>query len=152
VVVGDPAGLAVAHGELRGVRFTGWVPDVTPFYRTAGVAVTPLHSGGGTRLKVVEALARRVPLVSTSFGCEGLGLRAGEELLVADEPDEFAAACASVLEDPQLRQRLVSAGWNKYVQSFTSDECSRTVTELALSMIGRSPREHERSPDGDLLP
>ena len=110
LVVGDPAGLAVAHGEMRGVRFTGWVPDVTPFYRTAGVAVTPLHSGGGTRLKVVEALARRVPLVSTSFGCEGLGLLAGEEMLVADEPDEFAAACASILEDPQLRQSLVSAG------------------------------------------
>ena len=152
VIVGDPAGLAVARGEMRGVRFTGWVPDVTPFYRTAGVAVTPLHSGGGTRLKVVEALARRVPLVSTSFGCEGLGLLAGEELLVADEPDEFAAACASILKDPPLRQRLVSAGWNRYLQSFTSDECSRTVTELALSTIGRSAPEHERSPDGDLLP
>ncbi len=152
LVVGDPAGLAVAHGEMRGVRFTGWVPDVTPFYRTAGVAVTPLHSGGGTRLKVVEALARRVPLVSTSFGCEGLGLLAGKEMLVADEPDEFAAACASILRDPQLRQSLVSAGWNRYLQSFTSDECSRTVAEVALSTIGQSPPEHDRSPDGDLLP
>jgi glycosyltransferase involved in cell wall biosynthesis len=152
VIVGDPAGLAVAHSERGDVRFTGWVPDVTPFYRTADVAVTPLHSGGGTRLKVIEALARRVPLVSTSFGCEGLGLRAGEELLVADDPDEFAAACASILEHRQLRQRLIAAGWNRYKRSFTSTACSRAVTELALSTMARSPRSHDHSPESDLLP
>jgi glycosyltransferase involved in cell wall biosynthesis len=66
--------------------------------------------GGGTRLKVVEGLAMAKPMVSTTIGCEGIDVRPGEHLLVADAPDEFADAVVRVLRDPALGRRLGVAG------------------------------------------
>ena len=63
---------------------TGWVTDVRPYLRRASVVVAPLRIGAGTRLKVVEGLAMAKPMVSTTVGCEGIDVRSGEHLLVAD--------------------------------------------------------------------
>jgi glycosyltransferase involved in cell wall biosynthesis len=79
---------------------TGWVPDVRPYIEAAAVYVVPLRMGGGTRFKVLEAMALGVPIVSTRVGCEGIDLVPGEEALLADEPAAFAAAVVSLLRDP----------------------------------------------------
>jgi glycosyltransferase involved in cell wall biosynthesis len=83
-----------------GVTVTGRVPDVRPYLERAGVVVVPLRIGGGTRLKIVEALALRAPLVSTATGAEGLGLVDGEHLLLADAPELFAQRVLELLSDP----------------------------------------------------
>jgi glycosyltransferase involved in cell wall biosynthesis len=102
-----------APAELRrfeGVITTDWVEDVAPYLASAPVAIAPLRSGGGTNLKVIEALAAGRGLVATSFGAKGLDVVAGEHLLVADRPQQFAEAVIALLGDRALCSRLGTAG------------------------------------------
>jgi sugar transferase (PEP-CTERM/EpsH1 system associated) len=92
------------------VTVTGTVPDVRPWMRQAAVFVVPLRSGGGTRLKILEALASGCAVVSSSIGCEGLEVTHGRDILVADRPAEFAEAVVRCLRDPELRGRLGARG------------------------------------------
>jgi glycosyltransferase involved in cell wall biosynthesis len=100
------------------IRVEADVPSVADYYRKATVAIVPLRFGGGTRLKIPEAWSLGVPVVSTAFGCEGLGAVDGEHLLIADRPREFARACVALLRTPALRQRLAARGrelaWREY--------------------------------------
>jgi glycosyltransferase involved in cell wall biosynthesis len=112
VVVGrDPPRRLVAAAERRGLawRFTGLVDDVRPFIHAADVCVIPIRSGGGTRLKIYEAMALGCPVVSTGIGAEGLPIVDGEHYRCADSPADFAAAVLHLLRDAPLRQRLARA-------------------------------------------
>lgn len=133
-VVGDHEGISLTHARTRGVTFTGVVSDVTDYYSSATIAVAPLHSGGGTRLKVLEALARSVSLVATPFACQGHGLTAGKELMVADDAAEFARACCDLLSDGALRTRLEAAGRQRFTSGLTSSLTSSTVCQLAVQV------------------
>jgi glycosyltransferase involved in cell wall biosynthesis len=86
------------------------VLDTTPYWERARALVVPLRVGGGTRLKILEALARGVPVVTTSLGCEGLGLRSGQDVLVADDAETFAACVDRLLGDDELCRALASQG------------------------------------------
>lgn len=99
------ARLAAAAGRPD-VVLTGKVDDVRPYIGTAGVYVVPLRIGGGTRLKVLEAMAMGKAIVSTRLGCEGFDLIPGQDLVVADAPEEFARAVLGLLGDPDRRERL----------------------------------------------
>lgn len=88
------------------IRVTGRVDDVRPFMERAAAYVVPIRVGGGTRLKIYEAMSMGMPVVSTTVGAEGLPVRDGEELLIADSPDDFAAATVRVLEDAELAGAL----------------------------------------------
>jgi sugar transferase (PEP-CTERM/EpsH1 system associated) len=96
------------------IEITGAVPDTRPYIHRAGVYVIPMRVGGGTRFKALEALACAAPVVSTTLGVEGVDVRDGEELLIADEPEAFAEAVLRLLEDAQqggmLRRRLGAQG------------------------------------------
>jgi sugar transferase (PEP-CTERM/EpsH1 system associated) len=96
---------AIAAADPR-VVVTGYVPDIRPFVRKAAVYVVPLRVGGGTRLKVLDAMALGKAMVSTSIGCEGIEVRAGEHLVIADTADAFADATVALLEDNERRRRL----------------------------------------------
>jgi sugar transferase (PEP-CTERM/EpsH1 system associated) len=107
LIVGrDPAPDIVSLSEIEGVTVTGRVEDVRPFHQHAAVFVVPLRFGGGTRLKILEAMAMGKAIVTTSIGCEGLELDPGSELLVADAPADFAEAVLRLLDDKCLRQDL----------------------------------------------
>jgi glycosyltransferase involved in cell wall biosynthesis len=93
-----------------GVVITGEVPDVRPHLAGAAATAVPVRIGGGTRLKVVEGLAMAKPMVTTSLGCEGIAVRAGEHLLIAEDPSAFAAAILRLFADPALGARLGEAG------------------------------------------
>lgn len=93
-----------------GVVLTGYLPDVRPRVARSAVCVAPLTLGGGTRIKILEAMALGTPVVATSKGAEGLEVTPGRDLLVADDPEAFAAAVVRVLEDAGLRQSLSAAG------------------------------------------
>jgi len=90
-----------------GVHVTGRVEDVVPYYARCAAAVVPLRAGGGTRLKILEAMALGRPVVSTTIGCEGLEVEPGEHLLVADDPQHLAEAIVGLLDDPARGERLV---------------------------------------------
>jgi polysaccharide biosynthesis protein PslH len=111
VVGRSPAREILALAERQpAVRVTGPVPDVSALLATAAVVVVPLRIGGGTRLKILEALALGKPVVSTSIGMEGLELTPGTDLLVADSPPAFANAVRQLLSDPPLASRLGEQG------------------------------------------
>lgn len=84
------------------------VPDVAPYYRDASLAIVPLHVGGGTRIKVLEAFACRRPIVSTTIGVEGLDLANSRECLLADDPEVFANQCCSLLTSIDLTLDLAA--------------------------------------------
>lgn len=90
----------------RQIRPTGWVEDIRPFLARGSVCIVPLRIGGGTRLKIFEAMAMGKAVVSTSIGAEGLPVLSGENILLADTPDAFADAVISLLEDEDRRKRL----------------------------------------------
>lgn len=89
--------------------FTGYVQDIRAVVQQSAVCVVPLRQGGGTRLKILEAMALGTPVVSTSKGAEGLGLHSGDHLLIADSPHAFADATLRLLRDELLRERLTRA-------------------------------------------
>lgn len=89
------------------VIFTGYLDQVHPAIQKSTVCVVPLQWGGGTRLKILEAMALGTPVVSTRLGVEGLDLEWGREILVSDDPPEFAAHVLQLLKDPDLRTRIV---------------------------------------------
>ena len=134
-LVGYNHGISRRITRTAGVDLVGYVRDLGPYYARAAVAVAPLHSGGGTRLKVIEAMARSIPLVSTPLGCYGFDLRPGQELLVASDPQGFADACASIIRDPDLGRRLASAGLRRYRDCFTADAASKSVAALAAAVL-----------------
>ncbi len=91
-----------------GVKFTGFVDDIRPIVGGSSVCVVPILEGGGTRLKILEAMALGTPVVSTTKGAEGIEAQHGEHLLLADDAASFAECTLSVMRDPDLRQRLAS--------------------------------------------
>jgi len=105
----NPKNSLKAFDNGEDVFVTGEVPGVLDFYEKASVAVVPLRSGGGTRLKILEAMALGVPVVSTTIGCEGLEVEDRKHLLVADDPDLFARAVVELLKDKELGRALVAA-------------------------------------------
>jgi polysaccharide biosynthesis protein PslH len=138
VLIGYNGGVSPRLRHAEGVTLTGYVHDLEPYYAMASVAVAPLRSGGGTRLKVSEALARSVPLVATSVGCYGLDLTHDQELLIADDAETFASACVSIINDQMLADRLAEAGLARYLERLTSDTTSNAVADVASNLLAAS--------------
>jgi glycosyltransferase involved in cell wall biosynthesis len=114
------------------------VPDVTPWYRSSAVAVAPIQAGGGTRIKVLEALAHRRPVVATTVGARGLELAGSEgPVLRADTADAFAGACRRLLDDPALAARLAKRGEEAVMSKNGVDVVAPLVERLALDTLRR---------------
>jgi polysaccharide biosynthesis protein PslH len=92
------------------VTVTGYVESVIPYYQQALLSIVPLRAGGGTRLKILESMALGRPVVSTTIGCEGLEVSHGEDILIADTPEDFAESVVQLIHDDALCQRLVQGG------------------------------------------
>lgn len=105
-ITGDHANLPLP--PANNVTLTGFVDDVQSLVASAWISLAPLRVGGGTRLKILEAMALRTPVVATSKGAEGLEAKSGQHLLIADTPQEYAEAIICLLKDPHLRQELVN--------------------------------------------
>jgi glycosyltransferase involved in cell wall biosynthesis len=101
-----------------GISVHADVPDMLPYYDEASVVLAPIRVGSGTRIKILEAAASRRPVVSTTIGAEGLGFEPGRHCLIEDQADRFAQACADVLRDESLANRLTEAGYGRVRQCF----------------------------------
>ena len=110
IVGGNPSAPVQKLAERKGVVVTGRVPEIKPYFAEATVFVVPLRIGSGTRLKILEALAMGKAIVSTAVGAEGLDLKDGEEIFIADEPTVFAEAVTRLLTDTPLRRRIGENG------------------------------------------
>ncbi|MDA1315255.1 MAG: glycosyltransferase [Acidobacteria bacterium] len=101
-----------------GTQWIGPVNDLQVFYEQADAVIAPVRAGGGTRVKVVEAFAHRVPVVATSVAAEGLDVSPERHLLVADAPLRFAQGCVRLVEDPELRNWLRQNAFDLYRESY----------------------------------
>lgn len=108
-ITGNTAGYTLPPAE--NVMMTGYVDDVRPYIARSWASIVPIRYGGGTRLKILEAMALHTPVVATSKGAEGLDLRNGQHILLADTPEDFAQAVVQVLRQPVLRQQLVDKAY-----------------------------------------
>lgn len=97
---------------------TGMVDSVYEYYKKAAVAIVPLRSGGGTRLKILEAMAAGAPVVSTTVGAEGINVTSGKDILLADKPEEFAQCVVRVLTDKSESNSLVKEARKKVEQEY----------------------------------
>ena len=143
VVVGrkPPAEIQALATSGRNIEVTGTVPDVRPFLRGADVIVVPLRIGGGTRLKIYEAMAAEVPVVSTRIGAEGLAVEHGRHILLADTAEDTALQVVKLLRRPELGADLAShaleevakpCSWSAAAQIF-EDACARLIQKCGRS-------------------
>jgi polysaccharide biosynthesis protein PslH len=92
------------------ITVTGYVPDLTPYMEAAALMVVPVRAGSGMRVRLLEAFARAMPAVTTTIGLEGIDAEPGRDVLVADDPADFAAATVRLLQDEQQQGQLAVNG------------------------------------------
>ena len=115
----NPQGIAaIVQGDPR-IRLTGPVPDAVAAIARSQIAVVPVLAGSGTRVKILEAWAAAIPVVSTTLGAEGLDCEAGQNILIADDHLTFADAVSDLLKSPDNRNRIGRSGRQLYETSYT---------------------------------
>ncbi len=105
-ITGDHENLPLPY--LDNVTLAGFVEDVRPLIARSYMSIAPLRVGGGTRIKILESMALKTPVVSTTKGAEGLDALHGQHLLIADTPADFSEAIYQLLSDPALREQLAT--------------------------------------------
>jgi glycosyltransferase involved in cell wall biosynthesis len=121
----NPTSEIQSLAEHPGVELVGPVPDTRPWLADSEVSIVPLRIGGGTRLKVFEAMAMGLPVVSTPLGAEGLQVQSGEHLLLAEGAEKVAEAVVRLLRSEELRMALGRAARNLVVTRFSSESVAR---------------------------
>jgi polysaccharide biosynthesis protein PslH len=121
------------------VELTGFVPDLRPHLAAAAVIVVPLRLGGGTRLKIVEAMAMGKAIVSTTLGAEGIEAAHGRDLLVEDKPAAFADAVNRLLADPGLAASIGESARRLAVESYSWSAAARALEVFYRRIIGGTP-------------
>lgn len=122
----------MARNDPR-ILVTGTVPDVRPYLWGSSVSIVPLRIGGGTRLKIYEAMAAGVPVVSTTVGAEGLEVHPPEDIRIADKPEEFAARCVELLEDPAECRSVSQAAREMVASRFSWEQVTRSFERILES-------------------
>jgi glycosyltransferase involved in cell wall biosynthesis len=128
----ETPGPVASLAELPGTVVHGFVADLEDRYARASVVVVPLRQGSGTRIKLLEALAAGVPVVSSTLGAAGLGLTDGEHALLADDVREQAQAVGRILASEALAAQLVASGRALVEQRYGSEIVAATIRELVL--------------------
>jgi glycosyltransferase involved in cell wall biosynthesis len=132
-----PVPEVLALADTDGVAVHPDVPSMTPYYEAARAVVVPLRSGTGTRLKALEAMACGRPVVGTTIGLEGIGVRDREQLLVADRPGAFADAVIELLSDAELASGLAQAGRVHVERRFGWDSIGQDFVALMTDVLER---------------
>jgi glycosyltransferase involved in cell wall biosynthesis len=114
------------------IEITGTVPDIRPYLWNSAVSIVPLRIGGGTRLKIYEAMAAKIPVISTTIGAEGLTAHPPEDIRIADTPAAFADECLSLLADLAARTQVASAAWQMVHDHFSWEQVSRVFEEVMV--------------------
>jgi glycosyltransferase involved in cell wall biosynthesis len=120
------------------VKITGWVEDIRPYLAQAAGCIVPLRIGGGTRLKIYEAMSMAKAVISTSIGAEGLPVRDGEHLLLADSPTQFAASTVILLGDPLRRRKLGLAARDLVKENYSWGSVARDFAKVLSDVLRRS--------------
>ena len=142
------ASLIEAVGTTDGVQLHADVPDVAPFLRRATAMVIPLRIGGGSRLKMIEAMAAKVPVIASTVAAEGLKVTAGQDFCLADSPDVMAEAMARGCEDADWLSRLAEAAHRTAKRHYGWDQLGKKLESVWLHCLGGDAQggESDRDP------
>lgn len=138
VVGRNPPPRISALNGAGGVEVTGSVPDVRPYLNRAQVFVVPIRIGGGTRLKIYEAMSMRRAVVSTPIGAEGLPVTNDVHVRLRETPHKFANAIVELLKNESLRNEIAGTGCSMVRGNFGWDGVARNFSEMCLATIKRS--------------
>ena len=119
------------------IKLHGFVPDVRPYFRAATVALCPVRDGGGTRIKILDALAMGMPIVSTTIGAEGIDVTPEQDILIADTPQAYSRQVARVFRDPELRARLGANARRLAVERYSWDVLSDQLDAVYRQAVAR---------------
>ncbi|OQA42882.1 MAG: D-inositol-3-phosphate glycosyltransferase [Chloroflexi bacterium ADurb.Bin325] len=133
----NPPPEVVALGADPRIEVAGYVPDPVPCLEASDVFIVPLHTGGGMRVKIVDAWLRGLPVVSTPIGAEGIESRDGENILIAATPEAFADATIRLLADPALNARLRADGRRWAEERYSWQTVYRRVDEVYARLLDR---------------
>jgi len=114
------------------IRVTGTVDDMRPYLWSSGVSIVPLRIGSGTRLKIYESMAAKIPVVSTTTGAEGLSVCSPENIRIADTPGAFAGACLELLQSPRERDLQTTAALRLVKEKFSWETVADRFEEILL--------------------
>jgi polysaccharide biosynthesis protein PslH len=145
IVGRNPPHMIRSLREVSGVEVVGTVPDIRPFLAQASVVVVPLLVGGGTRLKIFEAMAMGKPVVSTTLGAEGLKVTSGEHILLADTPDEFAGAVNSLISCPNKRHQIGQSARALVCRSFSAETVARQFEQICEETVAHREKKNSVS-------
>jgi glycosyltransferase involved in cell wall biosynthesis len=137
-VVGERADSSADLAAIAGVDLVGPVDDIRRELDAADVVVAPLRYGGGTRVKLLEAFAHRLPAVATTVGCEGLAVISGTHLLIADDDVPFATACVRAATDEPLRASMTDAAWDLYRARYSTEVVRGLVVDVVRRVLATS--------------
>jgi len=119
----------------RRIEILGRVEDVRPFVVKSGIFVVPLRIGGGTRLKILEAMAMEKAVVSTSIGAEGIQYTDGKDILIADKPKQFSRYVLDLLENPQMAQKIGQAGREMVCSKYDWNIVGKKLVEVYEKVV-----------------
>jgi glycosyltransferase involved in cell wall biosynthesis len=125
-----PAELLALNDAGLGINVTGYVEDPTPYQQRAAVMVVPLLAGGGMRVKILNAMAEGIPIVSTTLGHEGIAVTPDRDILVGDTPEAFAAEVLRVLDDPDLGRQLAANGRKLMQETYDYRNACRPLDDV----------------------
>jgi sugar transferase (PEP-CTERM/EpsH1 system associated) len=135
-ITGRTDGVAIDALQLNeNVELTGYLDDIRPTVAESCACVVPLRMGGGTRLKILEAMALGTPVVSTTKGAEGLDVEPGVHLLIADRPDEFATQTVRILHDVELRGRIAQEASRLVSEKYTWDSIGESLRQVVEQLL-----------------
>ncbi|MGH8223397.1 MAG: glycosyltransferase [Woeseiaceae bacterium] len=135
-----PTARVTALTAMAGIEVTGEVPDVRPFVEQALAFVVPLRSGGGTRLKILQAMAIGCPVISTRLGAEGLAVRDRDNILFAERPEEFLDRLEDLRSSQELADRLSENARALVLQQYDWKSCLKAVDRLYGDLLGAETR------------
>ena len=138
IVGKNPAPRVLALGKKKGVQVTGTVPDIRAYVADALALVVPLRSGGGTRLKILEAMAMERPVISTTVGAEGLAITPGTDILIADNAKQFVSQLEFLLKASDTAENLAKAGRRLVVDKYDWRVCLGGLERLYNTLLGRA--------------
>lgn len=114
----------------KNIIYEGFLVDLDKLYKKTTVAIIPINEGGGIRIKLLDALSRGIPVVSTTIGAEGIPVTPGKDILLADEPGDFAQSVISVIKNKEIAERLSENGYNLVRKHFNERVTSRILDEV----------------------
>ncbi len=132
-ITGDHKNLPLPQED--GIVRSGFVDDIRPLIAQSAISIAPLQTGGGTRLKILEAMALKTPVVATSKGAQGLDATSGVECLIKDSAEDFAEAILELLSNAEMRERIVENGFDLVKKTYDWQVILPIIEELVEELV-----------------